>query len=127
MFACEALHVQGGFAGVVIAPHARLAAGDFLAFGDVIPTIWPVIDAVEQKALVTGANSGIGEAVAQRIGESSPYSSVEDLVRRTGTGRPQLESLATAGALEGLAPRDGAPEIHERRRALWAGNWLTRA
>ena len=39
---------------------------------------------------------GIGEAVARRIGESGPYLSVEDLVRRTGTGRPQLEALATS-------------------------------
>ncbi len=45
----------------------------------------------------------------ERIAESRPYASVEDLVRRAGMGRPQLEALATAGALEGLAPRDGAP------------------
>ena len=83
-------------------------------------------DTCGQPALRLGLTAvrGIGEAVAQRIDESSPYSSVEDLVRRTGTGRPQLESLATAGALEGLAPRDGAPEIHERRRALWAAGAL---
>jgi error-prone DNA polymerase len=67
---------------------------------------------------------GIGEAVAQRIGENGPYSSVEDLVRRTGAGRPQLEALATAGALEGLAPRDGAPEIRARRQTLWAAGSL---
>jgi error-prone DNA polymerase len=67
---------------------------------------------------------GIGEAVAQRIGESGPYSSVEDLVRRTGTGRPHLEALATAGALEGLPPRDGAAEIRGRRPTLWAAGAL---
>ncbi len=80
----------------------------------------------EQPAVRMGLTSvrGIGEAVAQRIGENGPYSSVEDLVRRTGTGRPQLEALATAGALEGLAPRDGAPEMRGRRRALWAAGAL---
>jgi error-prone DNA polymerase len=67
---------------------------------------------------------GIGEAVAQRIVEHGPYSSVEDLVRRTGAGRPHLEALATAGALEELPPRDGAPEIRGRRATLWAAGAL---
>ena len=79
-----------------------------------------------QPAVRLGLTSvrGIGDAVAQRIGESGPYSSVEDLVRRTGTGRPQLEALATAGALEGLAPRDGGAEMRGRRQTLWAAGAL---
>jgi error-prone DNA polymerase len=79
-----------------------------------------------QPAVRLGLTSvrGIGEAVAQRIGESAPYASVEDLVRRTGTGRRELEALATAGALEGLAPRDGAAEMHGRRQTLWAAGAL---
>jgi len=79
-----------------------------------------------QPAVRLGLTSvrGIGEGVAQRIAESAPYSSVEDLVRRTGTGRPQLEALATAGALEALPPRDGAPEMRGRRRTLWAAGAL---
>jgi error-prone DNA polymerase len=85
-----------------------------------------VADDGRQPAVRLGLTAvrGIGEAAAQRIDENRPYSSVEDLVRRTGTGRPLLEALATAGALEGLAPRDGGPEIHERRRALWAAGAL---
>ncbi len=83
-------------------------------------------DAGRQPAVRLGLTSvrGIGEAVAQHISDDKPYASVEDLVRRTGTGRPQLEALATADALEGLAPRDGAPEMHGRRRTLWAAGAL---
>ena len=79
-----------------------------------------------QPAVRLGLTSvrGIGEAVANRIGASGPYASVEDLVRRTGTGRRELEALATAGALEGLAPRDGAAEMHGRRETLWAAGAL---
>ncbi len=63
----------------------------------------PTGDSGRQPAVRLGLTSvrGIGEAVAQRIGENGPYSSVEDLVRRTGAGRSQLEALATAGRARG--------------------------
>ena len=67
---------------------------------------------------------GLGAPVAERIAANRPFASVEDLVRRTGARRPQLEALATAGALEGLPGRDGAPEIRGRRRTLWAAGAL---
>ncbi len=70
---------------------------------------------------------GVGDPLAQRIAAGRPYSSVEDLVRRAGVGRPHLEALATAGALEGLAPRDGAHDMHGRRRVLWAAGPLALA
>jgi error-prone DNA polymerase len=70
---------------------------------------------------------GLGEAVALRIAEGRPYASVEDLVRRAGPNRAQLEALATAGALEGVPARDGAPEIRGRRRSLWAAGVLAQA
>jgi len=70
---------------------------------------------------------GIGEPLAARIAAARPFSSVEDLVRRSGAGRPHLEALATAGALEGLPARDGAPEIRARRGSLWAAGVIAHA
>ncbi|MGN6502391.1 MAG: error-prone DNA polymerase [Pseudolysinimonas sp.] len=57
----------------------------------------------------------IGTKVAERIvaerESGGAFSSMEDLVRRTGLTRAQLESLATAGAFDSLDLR--------RREALW--------
>jgi error-prone DNA polymerase len=50
---------------------------------------------------------GIGGETAERIADGRPWSSMEDLVRRAGVTRTQLEALATAGALDSLNP-DGA-------------------
>jgi len=61
---------------------------------------------------------GIGEETATRIAEGQPWSSMEDLVRRAGVGRTQLEALATAGALDGLGPAgalDGLGPAGSRR------------
>ena len=67
---------------------------------------------------------GLGEAVAERIVAGRPWRGQEDLVRRAGVNRAQLEALAAAGALDPPArrgPRPGsAPESVERRRSLWA-------
>jgi error-prone DNA polymerase len=51
---------------------------------------------------------GIGTDTAVRIAEGRPWSSMEDLVRRAGVTRAQLEALATAGALDGLGGTAGA-------------------
>jgi error-prone DNA polymerase len=45
---------------------------------------------------------GIGDDTAARIATGRPWTSMEDLVRRAGLTRPQLEALATAGALDSL-------------------------
>ncbi len=74
-----------------------------------------------------GSVRSLGEAMAERITAGRPYASVEDLVRRTGVGRTQLEALATAGALEGLPPRDGAEMLAGRRQGLWAAGPLADA
>jgi error-prone DNA polymerase len=45
---------------------------------------------------------GIGSETAERIAAGRPWSGMEDLVRRAGVTRAQLEALATAGALDDL-------------------------
>ncbi len=58
---------------------------------------------------------GVGGELAERIvaerDASGPYTSMEDLVRRTGLVAQQLEALATAGAFDSLGLT--------RREALW--------
>jgi error-prone DNA polymerase len=44
---------------------------------------------------------GVGRAVAERIEAGAPWTGQEDLVRRAGVSRAQLEALAAAGALDG--------------------------
>ncbi len=46
---------------------------------------------------------GVGAESAARIEAGAPWAHMEDLVRRAGVSRAQLEALATAGALDGLA------------------------
>ncbi len=46
---------------------------------------------------------GVGAETAARIEAGAPWAHMEDLVRRAGVSRAQLEALATAGALDGLA------------------------
>lgn len=59
--------------------------------------------------------TGVGEKTAQRIvaerERGGPFSSMADLVRRTGVTEAQLEALATAGAF--------APFGHGTREAIW--------
>jgi error-prone DNA polymerase len=59
---------------------------------------------------------GVGETTAERIMAGRPWSGGEDLVRRAGVTRAQLETLAAAGALDA---EDHATTA-SRRRLLWA-------
>jgi len=61
----------------------------------------------------------VGDDLAERIAGGRPYTSMEDLVRRTGVSQAQVEALATAGAFGcfGL----------ERREALWAAGAVAQA
>jgi len=45
---------------------------------------------------------GVGRPVAERIAAGAPWASQEDLVRRAGVTRAQLEALASAGALDAM-------------------------
>ena len=47
----------------------------------------------------------IGKETAGRLAAGQPWTSQEDLVRRGGLNRAQLEALALSGALDGLAGR----------------------
>jgi error-prone DNA polymerase len=66
----------------------------------------------------TGAGLGArrGETTAERIVAGRPWSGGEDLVRRAGVSRAQLETLAAAGALDAEEHATAA----SRRRLLWA-------
>ena len=66
---------------------------------------------------------GIGSETAERIAEGRPWSSMEDLVRRGGVSRAQLEALATAGALDGLGKGVG----HDRRSLVWGAGAASQA
>jgi error-prone DNA polymerase len=59
----------------------------------------------------------LGTETAERIAAGRPYCDLEDLARRAGLTRTQLEALATAGATASL-------DAGERRRALWAAGAL---
>ena len=100
-----------------------------VAWGVEGPGGGPVGAPGRQPAVRLGLASvrSLGAAVAERIARGRPYASVEDLVRRAGVERLQLEALATAGALEGLALHDGAPAVCGRRRILWAAGPLAQA
>jgi error-prone DNA polymerase len=55
---------------------------------------------------------GMGRAVAERVAAGAPWASQEDLVRRGGVSRAQLEALAAAGALDALG--------QSRRALTWS-------
>ncbi len=66
-----------------------------------------------------GSVRGVGEELAERIADGRPYSSMEDLARRTGAGLEVLEALATAGAFGSLGL--------DRRQALWAAGAVSQS
>jgi error-prone DNA polymerase len=76
---------------------------------------------VEQPAVRLGLSyvRNIGEELARKISAGRPYSSPQDLAHRVDLTQPQLEALATSGALGcfGLS----------RREALWAAGALSRS
>jgi error-prone DNA polymerase len=59
---------------------------------------------------------GVGDAAAERIVAGRPWAGGQDLVRRAGVSRAQLETLAAAGALDAEENATTA----SRRELLWA-------
>lgn len=61
----------------------------------------------------------VGEELARTVAAGRPYRSIEDLARRCGARRDQLEALATAGAFGCF----GSP----RREAIWSAGAAAQA
>jgi error-prone DNA polymerase len=78
-----------------------------------LATLEPCADSHAGVAVRLGIGSvrGVGEDLAARIEAGRPYSSMEDVARRSGASLAVLEALATAGAFGCFA---------ERRGALWS-------
>jgi error-prone DNA polymerase len=81
---------------------------------------------------------GIGSETAERIAAGQPWSGLEDLVRRAGVTRAQLEALATAGTLgdvtagngkpaENRPATNGKPTAGNRRSLVWAAGAAAQA
>jgi error-prone DNA polymerase len=93
----------------------------------------PLEDGSPVPAVRLGLSSvrGIGTDTATRIAEGGPWSDMEDLVRRASVTRTQLEALATAGALDGLAGRrpTGARSGtgRNRRNLVWGAGAASQA
>ncbi len=81
----------------------------------------------EATAVRLGLSSvrGIGSDTAARIEAGAPWSGMEDLVRRAGVSRTQLEALATAGALDGTGR--GAGTGTGRRSLVWGAGAASQA
>jgi len=100
----------------------------------VLEAVGPDHDVPAAPAVRLGLSSvrSIGTETAERIAAGQPWSGMEDLVRRAGVTRAQLEALATAGAIDGLGPGSGSgperPRGGESRRSLvWAAGAASQA
>ncbi len=92
-----------------------------LAASEAGATLEPCADSFGGQAVRLGVGSirGIGADLADTIASGRPYTSMEDLVRRTGVTLEQVEAMATAGAFGcfGL----------DRREALWAAGAVSQS
>jgi error-prone DNA polymerase len=64
---------------------------------------------------------GLGAAARDKLEHAlaaGPFTSIDDVVRRSGLDQRGLRHLAEAGALDGLLPDE--PDVRSRRAALWA-------
>ncbi|MHB1853684.1 MAG: error-prone DNA polymerase [Acidimicrobiales bacterium] len=94
-----------------------------------VTVLAPDVNASDWKCTLEGSEPAVrlglsyvrnlGEDKAKEVASGRPYASPEDLAHRAGLSEPQLEALATAGALGGFGL--------ERREALWAAGALSRS
>ena len=66
---------------------------------------------------VRGLGAAAREKLERTLAEGG-FTSVDDVVQRTGLDRRALRHLAEAGTLDGLLPHE--PDVRRRRAALWA-------
>ncbi len=66
-----------------------------------------------------GSVRGIGEDMAETIATNRPYTSIEQLVRKTGVTKEQVEAMATAGCFDSFGS--------DRRQALWTAGAVAAA
>ncbi|NNC81836.1 MAG: error-prone DNA polymerase, partial [Acidimicrobiales bacterium] len=71
-----------------------------------------------------GSVRKVGEDLAHLLDEGRPWSSIEDVKRRTGCSIDVLEALATSGAFDSLVDGDSSVA---RREALWAAGAASQA
>lgn len=100
--------------GVVVRP-PDINASDWCA------TLEPVNGPGSDPAVRLGLSSvrAVGESLARTIAAGRPYRCIEDLARRSGARRDQLEALAAAGAFGCF----GTP----RREAIWSAGAAAQA
>ncbi len=71
-----------------------------------------------------GSVRHIGAELAKSMVAGQPYASIEDVARRTGANREQLEALASAGAFDSFTT---AATESSRRQALWTAGAVAQA
>src|SRR4029079_16965736 len=67
------------------------------------------------------SGGGLGPTAGDRLEQSlaqGPFTSIEDVVRRSGLDQRGLRHLAEAGAFDAMLPHE--PDVRQRRAALWA-------
>ncbi|NNE95945.1 MAG: DNA polymerase III subunit alpha, partial [Acidimicrobiales bacterium] len=62
---------------------------------------------------------GIGDEMAEEIAMSRPYRTIEEVARKTGATKEQMEAMATAGCFDSLGS--------DRRQALWTAGAVAAA
>ncbi|MGI9607618.1 MAG: error-prone DNA polymerase [Acidimicrobiales bacterium] len=108
--------------GPAVDPAARQGAG-------VAPDRWG--DGGPAVRLGIGSVRHVGDDLAEAIDAGRPWSSIEDVKRRTGCSIEVLEALATSGAFDSLIDETevGGPggSRSKRRTALWAAGAAAQA